>query len=326
MGQTVLVTGANGFLGSHLVDGLLAEGYEVRGMVRPQSDLRWLQNKPVKQVCAALDDPEALRSAVRGVNAIVHNAGVTSGPTEIYRRVNLEGTVRMLDAVLAAAPNVQRFVFVSSQAAGGPTTGTQPRREDDLPQPISEYGWSKLAAEKHLLTHRERLPVTILRPPSIVGPRDRNLLPAFRLVKRGWAIRIAGLEEFSLAFVNDVVRQAIVQLEHPAAVGETFHVAGPEPVSIQQFVDGLQDAVGRKCRLLVVPGWLAKTGYGVLHRLMRAVGQTPPFSPDKLLDLTLARWTITGEKARRVLGLPAPTPIWAALQQTAAWYRSEGWL
>jgi nucleoside-diphosphate-sugar epimerase len=185
-----LVTGATGFVGSHLVERLLGAGMEVACLMRPTSPPRRtaLDGLDVERRIAALDDPDALARAVRGVDYVFHAAGLTRARTLAeYQAVNADGTGRLLEALLAEGAALRRFVYVSSLAAAGPARSPEPPDESAEPHPADDYGASKLAGEHVVLEHANRLPVTIVRPPAVYGPRDANFLPLFRL-----AVRLGG--------------------------------------------------------------------------------------------------------------------------------------
>jgi len=180
-----LVTGASGFVGGHLVEALVAGGYRVRCLVRPQSDRRWLDSLGVTYAAGTVEDVAALRRAVDGVDVVYHLAALTTTPREAdYERVNYGGVLRLVEA-MAARP--VRLVFCSSLAAGGPARAGRPVTEADAPAPIGPYGESKLRAEQVVLSGG--LPAVVVRPSAVYGPRERDILAAFRLAARGLAIR-----------------------------------------------------------------------------------------------------------------------------------------
>jgi nucleoside-diphosphate-sugar epimerase len=323
--RTVLITGANGFVGSHIVDALLRNGYAVRAMVRTTSDLTFLEEKPVELVHGTLGDRESLANAVKGADLVVHNAGVVSEPkAELYYRHNTEGTRNLYEAARRHAPEIRRFLYVSSQAAGGPTRGDGLRRESDREITITDYGRSKLLAERWLL-QQQGPPVTIVRPPAVYGPRDRAFLPLFKMIAAGWVVRVGRKHEVSLVHVQDLARQVMLQLEHENAPGEVFYCAPNEPVLQEEFSGAIGAVLGTAPRALSLPPVLLKVGYPVLYPMLNMLGD-PPFRPDKLPDLIEPRWTVSGDKAKALLGFDGVLPLEAGVGQTAEWYRWKGWL
>jgi nucleoside-diphosphate-sugar epimerase len=187
-----LVTGANGFIGSHLVEHLLASKMEVRCLVRKSSDLRWIEGLPVRiRHGDVRDGSEDMKSAVDQVDLIFHLAGSTKAQSqESFDSSNFTGTMNLAEAAVRYAPNLSRFVLVSSQAAAGPSKNRLPVRETDVPRPVTPYGRSKLKAEQALLARSGELPVVVVRPPSVYGPRDRDFLTLIKLVNRGLKLRL----------------------------------------------------------------------------------------------------------------------------------------
>ncbi len=180
-----IVTGANGFVGSHLVERLLREGLEVVCLVRPTSDRKWIEGLSAQVRAEDPGDVEALARAVAGADFVFHVAGLTRGLTdEEYLAVNAEGTRRIIEAVARSGAAIRRFVYVSSLAAVGPNPTDRPLDETSEPRPQDSYGRSKLAGERIVLEAGGRMPVTIIRPPAVYGPRDSNFLPLFRMARQ----------------------------------------------------------------------------------------------------------------------------------------------
>ncbi|MRR08798.1 NAD-dependent epimerase/dehydratase family protein, partial [bacterium] len=188
--ETTLVTGAAGFIGSHLVEDLLRRGHRVRCLVRKTSDLRWLAGPDIDLRYGSLDDLESLQAASRDVDYLYHLAGAVKArdPRE-FRRHNTEGALNLARAALAAAPRLKRFLFASSQAAAGPAACLdRPVCEVDGCRPVSDYGKSKLLAERRLMELSPQLPLTIVRPSSVYGPRDTEIFMYFQWIYRRLAL------------------------------------------------------------------------------------------------------------------------------------------
>ena len=189
----VLVTGASGFLGSHIAEALVKDGHDIRVLVRETSDRRFLAGFPHEEAIGDVTHPASLPPALAGVAAVVHAAGLVKARSpEEFDAVNAKGTANLLAALDEAAPGLRRFVYVSSLAAHGPSEDGRPRPPDAPPLPITAYGRSKLKGEELVRAWRGSTRAVIIRPPVIYGPRDSQLLPFFRLARWRIAPLLAG--------------------------------------------------------------------------------------------------------------------------------------
>jgi nucleoside-diphosphate-sugar epimerase len=336
MTRRVLVTGSNGLVGSHLVEALLAAGYRVRCMIRRSSDLRLVQHLrggpteagQVEWVYADVTDPAAVREAVAGVDAVCHCAAQTRALDEAtYLRVNAGGTKAMLAACVEAAPGLQRFVYCSSAAATGPSNGTRPREEADPPEPLTPYGRSKLAAEAAVRRYADRLPVTIVRPAPVYGPRDRDILAYFQLIKWRLSLRLGrGQRWLSLVYVRDLARLLLQATEDPAAVGQTYNACDGEAYTWDYLATEIERAMDRRALKIELPMAVLKPMSWGANALARLTGKPPLLHEQRLIEIRQQAWVYSGEKARRELGFEPAKSLPEALDETVAWYRKEGWL
>jgi dihydroflavonol-4-reductase len=318
------VTGATGFVGGHLVAALVDAGLRVRCLVRATSDPRWLPAAGVERVTAPLDDAPALRDAVAGAAVVFHLAAVTSSarPAE-YARVNVDGTRRLLDAVRAAAP-AARVVLCSSLAAVGPARGGRPAREEDAPSPVSAYGASKLAAERALLG--AGLDGVVVRPPAVYGPRDRDVLAAFRLAARGLAPRVGPADQrLSLIHAADLAR-ALVLAAACGRRGARYHVSDGAVHGWASVTAAIGDAVGRRPRAVRVPRAAAAALAAASTWAARLSGGRPLLTRGRVAELACADWTCDPSRARAELGFAPAVPLGEGMRETARWYREQGWL
>ncbi len=317
-----LVTGGQGFIGSHLCERLLACGHRVRVLARPASSLANLEGLAFETVRGDLTQGD-LAPALAGVGWVFHLAGALEGFREAdLMRVNRDGTRRLLAACRARAPEA-RFMLVSSLAAAGPS-GARPRTEADPPRPLTWYGRSKLAAEQEVLA--SGLNSVILRPPVVFGPRDRDVLACFRLAQRGLLpVPGNGRRRYSLLYAPDLADGLLRAAETPCPSGAVFQLTGPDR-TWAEFNRAIAAALGRPARLVPLPeAALRLCGHGA-DLWARLRGRPGIFSSQKVLEMLAAGWVASPDKAARELGWTAPTPLDRALAATAAWYRNHGWL
>ena len=329
----VLLTGASGFVGSHILDTLRARGVPVVLLLRPTSDPRFIADHlrsgrgQVEVRPGAVTDPTSLRAACRDVTHVIHCAGATKAVRAAdFYAVNHAGAANVVAAVNERADQIRRLVHISSLAACGPGTVERPAREEDLPQPVSEYGRSKLAGEQEV-TGRARVPFTVIRPPAVYGPRDAEFLRLFKAVRSGWAPALAGgRQPLSLVFAPDLATSILLALEHPAAVGRTYHVAAPGTATGLEIIDVIAAAMGCRPRRLSLPGWLIRLSCAAAHAGSQLTRRASLLAHDKHRELLAPGWVTEARRLETELGFVCPHRLAAGMAATLAWYRAQGWL
>lgn len=315
MSSTVLLTGATGFVGSHVAEALHDSGHALRCTVRESSSLRWIEHLPVETVRADLRDGGALREALEGVDRVVHVAGVTRAPSpELFRAVNVEATGALGRA--AAEAGVERFVFVSSLAARGP---------DGATGPVSDYGRSKRDAEEKLAGLGGGMERVVLRPGGVYGPREEDMLPLFRAAARGWLPVPAAGGVLQPVYATDAAEAVRAGLEGDAGFGP-WPVVEPARYGWTEVADGLQRALGREVRRVRVPSALAEAVGAAGELVARLTGRPPRLDRRRARDLTRHGWTADPSPTEEALGWRARVSLPEGLGRTAAWYREAGWL
>ncbi len=325
----ISVTGGTGFIGSHLVDSLLEQGHEVRALVRRSSNLRWLDGKPVQLVEGDVRDAASLEALLSNADMVYHIAGVVkSRDREGYYDGNVKATGNMLEAAQRFAPNLRRFLYVSSQTVAGPSVSLdRPVREDDTPQPITTYGRSKWAAEQLVHTWRDRLPWTIVRPPAMYGPRDTEIYIYFQAISRGLN-SIIGFDEKRLSLLHsaDLIRGMMLAAESPSSVGETYFIASEEFYSWPQVGRITATAMGKRYITLRLPHTIV---YGVASFAQVAAAiqrKAATLNLEKARDITQRYWICDISKAKRDLGYRQQLSIEDGIRNTVEWYREQKWL
>lgn len=327
----VLVTGANGFLGSHLVEALLAEGDDVVAWVRPRAELRHLQGARSRiTLCqGSLRDPEALARAVSGVDVVCHLAGTTRAlPESLYDEINVGGTRTLLAACRMANPAPRRFVLSSSLAAGGPAISDHPKRETDPDSPRSAYGRSKLRAEEALFAGARQMEAVALRPGPIYGPRDTYFFEVLRLATRRLFMRVGPAHAlYNFCYATDAAQAFVLACRAPDADGRVLYVGGDTNYRAPEFERVIATSLGVRRPLVVpLPNVLVRAGAAIAETVSHRQGQAPPLNRDKARDLTAGSWGIDISEASRLLGWRPRLSFPEGLGLTVAWYRAKGWL
>jgi nucleoside-diphosphate-sugar epimerase len=320
-----LVTGANGFIGSHLCELLLSRGHAVRGMVRRTSNLRWIEqlttchSSRFALVYGDVCDLDSLRRAVAGVEVVFH-LGASVRDVRQFEEVNCTGTRLLAQACIEAG--VSRFVLFSSAAAGGPAEGpSRPRREEHAPAPVSLYGRGKLVAEAVLLELRERLHSVILRLPAVYGPRDRDLVLLLRWAGRGLLPVFGG--SFSAIHVADAVRSAVLAAERPVPSGAVYYVTDGQCYTFEDLARVIEQVLARSVWRVRVPRWFVGAAAWMSERLAR---NGSILNPDKARELTQECWVASPDKARAELGFIPEFTLATGMPQTIRWYQEMNWL
>ena len=324
-----LVTGANGFIGSHLVDRLLAEGWQVRCLVRPKSNRRWLDGKDLELLQSDdVTSPDTARRAVRGMDIVFHVLGTLVAPNiERYRQINVAPVRAFLDAC-ASEGNLKRFVLVSSLGAAGPNpAATGALSESDPCRPVSAYGRSKLEAEEVAGQYQRRVPITVVRPSAMYGPRDVNFLKLFRSAyRRGKLMQVGSQPKtLSLAHVRDVVEGVYRSAVCERALERTYFLASEESYTYQDLLAAMQRAVAKPVRLAIVPDWIVR-GMMCYADFLRMLGKDILLNRDRLATLCHPRWVCDVSWAREDFGYRQSIPLGDGFCETCQWYQKEGWL
>jgi uncharacterized protein YbjT (DUF2867 family) len=300
---TLAVTGGTGFVGGHLLAMARAEGFELRALTRgwkpPEAGIDWVEG--------ALDRPETLHKLCRGADAVIHIAGLINAPDRAgFEKVNVGGTAAMVDAARKAG--VRRFIHISSLAAREPG--------------LSDYGWSKARSER--VVAASGLDWTIVRPPAVYGPGDKETFELFRMARRG-LVALPPPGRFSIIHVEDLCRLILRLPAEPDTLAATYEPddGRAEGWAHVEFARTLAAAIGRRAAALSVPR-LVMRGASRIDRLLR--GGKAKLTADRVRYFCHPDWVVTAS-AR------PPAALWrpqiateAGLAATAAWYRAEGWL
>lgn len=316
-----LVTGGTGFIGSHLAEALIKEGFEVYCLVRNISNKKWLEGLEVKFIEGDCCNRASLEQ-IKDFNYIFHLAGLTKASSrEEFFTANVKGTENIVDVAIKNNPEIKRFVFLSSLAAAGPSQDGKPKCEDSPVSPVSIYGKSKLMAEEDLLKFKGRLPFTIIRPTAVYGPRDRDFYLFFKMVNAG-IIPYFGKSYYSLIYVDDLVRGIILAARSKDAEGKIYFLSDGEICSSDDIASVIAEALEKKPLRIKIP----RNIMPLIGRLASKVAKNSIINNDKLIELRYSHWICDISKARKELGFNPKVKIQEGMKWTANWYRLHRWL
>ena len=323
-----LVTGATGFVGSHLVEELLDKGYQVRCLVRKTSNLRWLSGLDLEYAYGNIAEKSSLKDAVKDIDFIFHVAGLTKAKNrEEYFKANAEGTKNLVEVCLEENPQVQKFVYISSQAAVGPGDDMKPLDETAPCRPITHYGESKLEGERIVLQHASQLPVTIIRPPAVYGPRDSDMLGFFKVANKGFRISFGRGESFlSLCYVKDLINGIILAAENPKSIGQIYFIADDKVYSWTEAFKIIARVLNKRTIPLRIPKSIVLFLAFILEHFSKLFGRTAVFNTQKAKEITQRYWILDVSKAKAELGFSPRYDLERGAKETVRWYKEKGWL
>jgi nucleoside-diphosphate-sugar epimerase len=319
---------------------LTASNTEVRCLLHIGEGIGPLSGLDVELVRGDITRPDTMGSMFRGVDVVYHLAGRTLAfSAEDFHRVNAEGT-RLVAEACARQATPPVLVFVSSLAAAGPSPFDHPRDEAEPARPVSHYGRSKQAAEGALKRLSDRLPITVLRPPGVFGPREPYMLGLFRSVRRGVSF-VPCLTPFRLSLID--VRDLVEALLLAAARGRRlspepgdedesasrgiYFVASPETPTFHELGQEIARALGRRpVRTVRLPGSFGYALAGFAEVAARLRGRPFLLNFDKMREAVAGSWTCRTERAARELEFHPGASLSERLRQTAEWYRENGWI
>ena len=323
-----LVTGSTGFIGSHLVEKLLQHDYQVKCLIRSATKIEYIEKLPVEFVKADFYNMESLEAAVSGVDYVFHLGGVTkSKDQQGYFKGNYETTRNLLASVSIKNPQLKRFLFASSLTAVGPGKNLVPVDETTPYHPITTYGRSKMEAEKECLAKISEIPITIVRPPAVYGPREKDIYAFFKSVD-GHFIPLSGFTRKALSFVHayDLVDGIIAAAEHPRAVGEIYFLSNKETYDWQQFGEIAKRILGKWALNLRIPEFALYAVAAISESIARLRGKAALINIEKARDGVQTNWLCSPKKAEAELGFRTKLSLEDGIENTIRWYKDNGWL
>ena len=334
--ESILVTGASGFIGSFIVEEALARGMEVWAAVRKSSSRTFLTDSRIHFIELTLSDPSSLRQQLEGhpFDYVVHAAGVTKClHKEDFHRVNTLGTQHLVEALMDTTPSLKRFVYLSSLSIFGPIREQQPYtdiKDSDTPQPNTAYGRSKLAAEQFLdslASNGKTFPYVVLRPTGVYGPREHDYFIMAKSISQHVDFA-AGYRQQDITFiyVTDVVQAVFLALEK-GRIGRKYFLTDGEVYQSRTFSDLLQKELGNPWLLRVkAPIWLLRVVTFCGDYWGRLTGKVTALNNDKYHIMRQRNWRCDIQSACDELGYQPQVNLEEGVRRSVAWYKENKWL
>jgi len=315
-------------VGSHTVELLLQRGFHVRCLVRPsRPDLGWVKDLPIEIARGSYYDVDSLRAASNGVDYVLHIAGVTKAKSlREYHDGNVLATKNLLEAV-QNNPRLKKFTYISSLAAAGPSLDGTPLREDSPGVPITTYGVTKLEAETVCQLYGRNVPIVVLRPPAVYGPRDSDILEILRWVNKGIE-PVFGTKNkrLSLLYGPELARAILEATLSERTTGETYFVSDPTVYTLTETMQAAARILGRRTLRVRFPSFLLYLIAGI-SELALSLSSTPAtLNVEKARDLLQTHWTCSPQKFTDHTGFQNQVTLEEGLRTTLQWYKQMGWL
>ena len=329
MKQTVLITGASGFVGFHLIEAALAKGLEVYAAIRRSSDVKHLASYNIHYVYPDFNNIDSLEKELKENNYdyIIHAAGTTKAKNqEEYNKVNATYTTNLATAVINSGIALKKMVFISSLAAIGPS-----QQADDLitemssPMPVTAYGKSKLLAEESL--KKMNLPLVVLRPTAVYGPRDKDIFIIIKTFSQGLEPYIGKVaQKLSFVYVKDLATATVNSLFAAENANGTYNITDGNCYNRYEMADICKAVLQKKTFKFHLPLGVVKALAFVMEKSYGFLDKTPALNIEKLAELTATNWCCDIAKAKRNLSFQPVYDLKKGLTEALGWYKEEKWI
>lgn len=323
-----LVTGASGFTGGYMVDHLLEKGYQVRALGRPTSQTDGLGGKAVDVFTGDILSRADLLRAMRNIDVVFHIAALyraANQPDQAYWDVNVTGTENVMSAALESG--VKRVIHCSTCGVHG-HIAKPPANEEAPIEPGDIYQQTKVEGEKvaNFYFREKGLPVTIVRPVGIYGPGDTRMLKMYRMIYHRKFIMFGGGNVlYHLTYVTDTVEGFRLAAEQPAAVGQTYIIAGDTYFTFNEFARMIAEALDVAPPRLKLPVWPVYAAGYVCEKICIPLRIQPPIFRRRV-DIFVKDRAFDISKARAELGFAPKVDLRHGIRRTAQWYLENGYL
>ncbi len=324
----ILLTGGTGFIGRNLGVKLSKMGHHVLCLVRDKNRAAWMKAHPgLEPVRGDLEHKESIAPHVSDVDLVFHLAGLTKAKnTDEFIRVNGEGTGVLADSILQGAKGIKRILYVSSLAVAGPHTSQNPAKETGKVSPITAYGASKLLGEHLLLEKCKEIPWTIIRPPVVYGPYDKDVFVYFKMANSGLILLAANSDlELSLIHVDDVTDGIILAGFAEKSAGEVFYLSDGRVYTVEEVAKTLSRIAGGS-RIVRLPPFFGRVSGIIGDCITRLTGKAQVINSQKVKEALQDGWVCNTDKVGELLGFTPNIEAEVGLESTYLWYKNSGWL
>ncbi|RCH56004.1 NAD(P)-dependent oxidoreductase [Mucilaginibacter hurinus] len=328
MKERVLITGASGFVGFHLVEDALRNNLEVFAAVRKSSKIDHLKDLDIHYIYPDFTNQSSLQKLLEDnrINYIIHASGITKARTPAeYGSINTKHTLNLALAAVNANTDFKKFVFVSSLAAVGPLASLNGIiNEKTMPHPVTAYGRSKLVAEEKL-SGVEGLNYTILRPTAVYGPRDRDIFIFFKQVKKGLEFHIGrNAQKLSFIYVKDLAKACTKALY--TGNKKAYNLSDGNFYDRYQLAEISKSVLNLTTLKFHLPVNFVKVIALIAEKVGSLTNKASALNVEKLNELTAVNWHCDIEQARYDLGFRPEYDLEAGLSETLNWYKANKWL
>lgn len=329
MRKKVLITGASGFVGYHLIIAAIGHGLDVYAAIRPNSNTSHLSSLNINYVHLNFNAVDALKAELeeKQYAYIIHAAGTTKAKTlQAYNLINAEYSKNLALAASLVNYQLEKFVFVSSLAAVGPLSDFNSAIEDHtILQPVTFYGMSKKLAEDYL-NKIENLPLITVRPTAVYGPREKDIFILFKTINSRLEPYIGKFDQqLSFIYVKDLA-EIIIRCLNSAMVHKTYNISDGLVYNRYALADELKKALHKKTLKMHIPLGMIKGLAGLMDVLYAKASTTPTLNREKIKELTAPNWACSIENLKKDLKFTPQYNLQKGLDETVKWYKLNNWL
>lgn len=329
MKKRVLITGASGFIGYHLILAALQADLEVYAAVRKNSNVQHLKNLNIRYTNLDYSSVDRLEDDIKNnaYNFIIHASGTTKAKTQAeYNNINAQYTLNLGQATRTSGVPVEKFIFLSSLAALGPARILGEQLQDNsTANPVTSYGASKLLAEQYLANIPE-LPLIVVRPTAVYGPREKDLFILFKTINKGFEPHIGSFQQqLSFIYVTDLAQIVLRALQSPH-VGKSYNVSDGNIYSRYALAEGVKKALNKKTLKVHLPVTAVSTLAATMDLLYSGSKTTPALNREKMQELTAINWACNIEKLKQDMNYCPQYNLEKGIMETVNWYKNNHWL